>query len=171
MADETPDTLAGAGQPAQPTLQDVINKAVADALAAAQPDRDPTIPVPKVDHTPETPEEVQDLAKMFAEYRAEVAALRQELQSHRPRVITVAGPQETVEQRQEARLAAIAENSFYCPLCGTLSKYARLCTGPDPLHPSHKAFEMVSTDELGGDPAKHTKAPSTDPDHPDLIAA
>jgi hypothetical protein len=30
---------------------------------------------------------------------------------------------------------------------------------------------MVSTDELGGDPAKHAKAPSTDPDQPDLVAA
>ncbi len=127
--------------------------------------------VPKVDHNPQTQEDVTALGKAFAEYRAEVAALRQELQAHRPRTVNVSAPQETLEQRTEARLAAISEASHYCPGCGTLSKYPRQCVGPDPAHPSHKALEMVSTDELGGDPANHTKAPSTDPDQPEAVAA
>lgn len=148
------------------TIKEYVDRMIAEALEGH--DR-PT--VPKVDHAPETPEEAQDLGKMFAEYRAEVAALRQELQSHRPRVVFQGQQTETPEQRQEARLAAIAEASHYCPACGTLSKYPRLCTGPDPRHPTHAPVEMVSTDELGGDPANHTKAPSTDPDQPDPVAA
>lgn len=176
-SDQTPDQPGE--QQEQPTLQDVINKAVADALAQANvadalaqanaSDSTPKIAVPKVDHAPQTPEEVQELGRMFAEYRAEVAALRQELQAHRPRTITVAAPSETPEQRQDRRLAAIAEHSHYCPACGRLSKYPRECVGT--IAGPHAAIEMVPTDELGGDPAKHTRAPSTDTDQPDLIAA
>lgn len=165
--------------PPQETTGEYIKRMVAEALAEGRtnnPEGDPTkpgpsIPVPKIDHPPENADEATALGKMFAEYRAEVAALRQELQAHRPRVVQVGVATETLGQRAEARLAQIADSSHYCPGCGTLSKYPRLCVGPDPAHPSHAAIEMVSTDELGGDPAKHAKAPSTDPDQPDLVAA
>lgn len=179
MTDETPDTLADAGQAeAEPelsekrdgeTVEQYVKRMIAEALAAGKPADEARVAVPQVEHPPQTPEEVLELGKMFAEYRAEVAALRQELAAHRPRTINVAAPQETLEQRQEARLALIAENSHYCPGCGKLSKYPRECVGT-PAQP-HKAIEMVPTDELGGDPARHAKAPSTDPDQPDLIAA
>lgn len=162
--------------PPQETTGEYIKRMVAEALAeaaASNPEGDPEkpgphIPVPKVDHAPQTPEEVSELGKMFAEYRAEVAALRQELQAHRPRTVNVAATQETMEQRQDARLAAISEASHYCPGCGKLSKYPRECFGR--LDGPHAPIEMVPTDELGGDPAKHTAAPSTDPDRPDLVA-
>lgn len=116
--------------------------------------------VPKLDHNPETPEEVQQLAAAFAEYRAEVAALRKELAAHRPRTVQVAATVETEEQRREARLAAIAEASHYCPGCGLLGNYPQKCHGLDAS--PHKALEMVPTEELSGDPANHTAAPSTD---------
>lgn len=179
--DTTPDQIPDEGQnaetPAGETTGDYIKRMVAEALAEAKtqnPEGDPTkpdpvIPVPKLDHAPQTREEAADVGKMFAQFRAEVAQLRTELQSHRPRTVNVSAPQETVEQREEARLAAISEASHYCPGCGRLSKYPRECIGT-PAGP-HKVIEMVSTDELGGDPANHAKAPSTDPDHPDLIAA
>lgn len=168
MSDETPQTIG-----------DLVKQAVADALAeqertgipASDEARQAGPQVPKVDHAPTNADEATELGKMFAEYRAEVAALRQELAAHRPRVVTVGAAQESVQDRLDARLAAIAKNSHYCPACGTLSKYPRICVGPDTLHPSHKPLEMVTTDELGGDPAKHTRAPSTDPDKPDLVAA
>jgi len=125
--------------------------------------------VPKVDKAPESREDAAELGKMFAEYRAEVAALRKELQAHRPRQVQVAATTETPEQRHEARLEAIADSSHYCPGCGALGKYAQKCTGP--AGSGHPPIEMVTTDELGGDPEKHTPAPSTDPDQPDLVAA
>lgn len=156
------------------TMGEYIKRMVAEGLANAKNEEtgaDPSIKVPKLDHNPQTPEEVQELGKMFAEYRAEVAALRQELQAHRPRTVNVAATQETPEQRHEARMALIADSSHYCPACGTLSKYPRQCVGPDPRFPSHAPVEMVTTDELGGDPAKHTRAPSTDLDQPDRLAA
>lgn len=115
---------------------------------------------PKVDHPPETMEEVAALAEALKSYRAEIALLRQEIAASRPRVQQVTATLETPEQRLEARLAAIAEASHYCPGCGALGKYPQKCegtkTGP------HKAIEMVSTEELSGDPALHTRAPNTD---------
>lgn len=159
--------------PQQQTIGDLVKQAVAEAMAASAghaPDEPgPHIPVPKVEQAPQTAEDANQLGKMFAEYRAEVAALRQELQAHRPRTVQVAGPQETEQDRLDARLAAIAEHSHYCPGCGKLSKYPRECTGT-PAGP-HAPIEMVSTDELGGDPEKHTRAPSTDPDRPDPVPA
>lgn len=139
-------------QPSEPTFEGVIGGTV-----------------PKVDHAPETRDDATALGRMFAEYRAEVAALRRELQAHRPGRVTVQEPTETPEQRRDQRLAAIADASHYCPACGTLGKYPQKCSG-DPAA-GHAPIEMVSTEELGGDPERHTRAPSTDPDHPDLVAA
>lgn len=49
---------------------------------------------------------------------------------------------------------------FYCPGCGLRYEYRQKCTGrPDAPHPP---IEVVSTDELSGDPSKHTAAPNTD---------
>lgn len=125
-----------------------------------QEQQEPQVQVPKLDHNPETAEDVAALAAAFAEYRKEVAALREELKSHRPRTVQVAATVETVEERTKARLAAIAEHSHYCPGCGALGKYPQKCTGP--VASPHKALEMVSTDELSGDPANHTAAPATE---------
>lgn len=125
--------------------------------------------VPKVEHAPETLEEVQALAKAFAEYRSEVAALRNELAAHRRRQPVAQVDQETVEQRTNKRLALIAEHSHYCIGCGALGKYPQKCEGP--AGQPHPPLEMVSTEELAGDPANHTAAPSTDPDFPDELAA
>lgn len=182
--DESPDTLDTSGDAVElppqtqgETLAEYVQRVVQAAMATGVHTEDveteagtmPKVRVPKLDHAPESRDDAAELGKMFAEYRAEVAALRKELQAHRPRTVQVQGPQETVEQRRDARLALIAENTHYCPGCGKLGKYAQQCTGP--VGSGHPPLEMVSTDELGGDPEKHTRAPSTDPDRPDLIAA
>jgi hypothetical protein len=122
---------------------------------------EPAIPqVPHVDHTPETPEEVQALADSFAAFRKEVADLRREMQLNRRPGLTISAPVESIEDRTKARVAEIAQHSYYCPGCGRLYDYQRECTGT--LAAPHKPIEVVSTDELAGDPANHTAAPATD---------
>jgi hypothetical protein len=49
---------------------------------------------------------------------------------------------------------------YYCPGCGRAAEYRKACTG-SPEQP-HKPIEVVSTDELKGDPENHTAAPNTD---------
>jgi len=53
------------------------------------------------------------------------------------------------------------EAPFYCPGCGKRGNYPQQCTGPSAAAP-HPSIEMVSTDELSGDPEKLTPAPSTE---------
>lgn len=48
---------------------------------------------------------------------------------------------------------------YYCPGCGRAAEYRKACTG-SPEQP-HKPIEVVSTDELRGDPENHTAAPNT----------
>lgn len=146
------------GQQSQETIQQYVERMIAEAFAGST-----TRPqVPQVDHAPQTPEEAQALGEAFAAFRKEVADLRAELAAHKPRTVFQAQVTETPEQRAEARLAEIAEASHYCPGCGELSKYPKACRGEcgrralgSPL------LEFASTDELGGDPARHTAAPST----------
>src|SRR5947209_14886412 len=62
------------GEPA--TADDILTveeRSVSDREKAARP---------KLDHNPETPDEVRALAEEFAQYRKEVAALRAELAQH-----------------------------------------------------------------------------------------
>jgi hypothetical protein len=49
---------------------------------------------------------------------------------------------------------------FYCPGCGKRVQYQQQCTGT-PAAP-HQPIEVVSTDELSGDPEKFTAAPSSE---------
>lgn len=117
---------------------------------------------PHVDHAPQTPDEIAALAHEFAQYRAEIAALRDELRAQRVAPRVVQAIPETEEQRKARRLAEIAAHSFYCPACGILGDYAQKCSGPQAA--GHAPLEMVSTEELSGDPANHTAAPSSAPD-------
>jgi len=59
--------------------------------------------------------------------------------------------------------ASTGENKdapFYCPGCGLRYNYQQQCSGkPESPHPP---LEVVSTDELSGDPDKQTAAPSTE---------
>jgi len=49
---------------------------------------------------------------------------------------------------------------YYCPGCGKRVQYPQQCTGrPEAPHPP---IEVVSTEELSGDPEKLTAAPSTE---------
>lgn len=48
---------------------------------------------------------------------------------------------------------------FYCPGCGRGLKYEGECYGTNEA--PHPAIQTVSTDELTGDPAKHTPAPDS----------
>lgn len=116
--------------------------------------------VPHLDHTPETPEEVQALATAFAEFRKEVAQLRNELQAARQPQRFQAAVTETLEQRTARRLQEVAQHSHYCPACGLLYDYPQKCAGP--VAAPHIPHEVVTTDELSGDPASHTAAPNTD---------
>lgn len=47
---------------------------------------------------------------------------------------------------------------FYCPGCGRRFNYPTACVGQSLAAP-HPEIEVVSTDELSGDPANHTPAP------------
>lgn len=49
---------------------------------------------------------------------------------------------------------------FYCPGCGRPYGYQTQCTGASAEAP-HAPIEVVSTDELTGDPSGHTPAPNT----------
>lgn len=50
---------------------------------------------------------------------------------------------------------------FYCPGCGRRWKFMTECRGMNPSTP-HPPIEVVSTDELSGDPENHTPAPASD---------
>lgn len=135
-----------------------------DTTQNGEQQKQPAAPkVPQVDHMPETPEEVQALADSFAQFRKEVAALRNEIAASRGRSPVTHVAPESMQDRAKARLAAIAEHSHYCPGCGALYNYPQRCTGP--VAQPHAPIEVVTTDELGGDPLQHTAAPSTDPDY------
>jgi hypothetical protein len=129
-----------------------------DAVTSGTPPITPQ--VPQVDHPPTTPEEVQDLAAAFAAFRGEVAQLRQELAAARSPQKFMAAVTETIEDRTAARLAEIATHSHYCPACGLLYDYPQKCVGI--AEAPHAPQEVVTTDELAGDPASHTAAPNTD---------
>lgn len=130
-------------------------EAAAERQAAAQAKLNESV----AGGAPETPEEVKELAAAFAEYRKEVEALRRDLAKFNKAPTQVTATVETVEDRTNARLAAIAEHSHYCPGCGKLGKYPQKCDGT--AEGPHKSLEMVPTEELGGDPAFHTAAPDT----------
>jgi len=115
--------------------------------------------VPHVD-PPATAEDVAALHELLKEYRAEVAKFRQEAQDARQAPREVVAIVETLEDRTNARLEAIANASHYCPGCGKLGNYPQKCEGT--REGPHLPIEMVSTEELAGDPANHTAAPNTD---------
>lgn len=96
-----------------------------------------------------------------AAHRAEVQALREQIDAQKPSAPTgVIGTLQSAEDRLHERLAEIANHSHYCPGCGNLGDYPQKCQG-SPTAP-HQPIEMVSTDELQQeDPSKHTAAPAT----------
>lgn len=162
------------------TLEELINARVEAALqahaetqAAATPDPpgpDVNIPqVPHVDHVPTSDDEVKALSGMLANFRKEIAGLRQELRQRSGHNAVFAGPTETVEERTNRRLEQIAQHSHYCPGCGELYNYAQQCSGPAGGQ-QHPPLEVVSTEELGGDPESFTKAPATDPNQLPVLA-
>lgn len=55
---------------------------------------------------------------------------------------------------------ATRDAPYYCPGCGRRYKYMTECVGMTREAP-HQPIEVVSTDELNGDPANHTPAPPT----------
>lgn len=165
-SDTTPDEVP------QQTIQELIAAEIKKALADTASDESaPDGPsVPKVDHKPENAEEVSVLAKMLADFRKEIFTLRTELRQRAGQQVQIGGPTETVEDRTNKRLELIAQHSHYCPGCGQLYSYPQTCKGPKGGHP-HPPIEVVSTEELGGDPANHTAAPATDPDGYPALAA
>ena len=68
---------------------------------------------------------------------------------------------ETVEPTEAPPMAETTDRlAFYCPGCGRQYTYQRECTGR-PEAP-HQPIEVVSTDELSGDPANLTPAPTSE---------
>lgn len=55
--------------------------------------------------------------------------------------------------------AAEQSHPFYCPGCGRRWNYQTECRGLSDTQP-HAPIEVVSTDELNGNPENHTPAPS-----------
>ena len=93
-------------------------------------------------------------------HREEVAQLREEVAKNRRIPQQVQAVVQSPEELLAARLQAISEHSHYCPGCGLLYNYMRECRGrPEAPHPP---IDVVTTDELHGDPVGHTAAPNTD---------
>lgn len=115
--------------------------------------------VPKVE-TPATADDVAALHELLKEYRAEVAKFRQESRDAQNAPREIVAVHETLEDRLNKRLEAIANASHYCPGCGKLGNYPQKCEGT--REGPHLPIEMVSTEELAGDPVNHTAAPNTD---------
>lgn len=70
----------------------------------------------------------------------------------------------TGEQPQEAERDPSIKGGlpYYCPACGQASKYPGYCTGDENRvggNQGHKRVELVSTDELHGDPSGFTPSP------------
>lgn len=158
--DYTPDTPDN-----QTTVEPetVTGTPVADTSQPQPPGGQTRAQVPRVEHAPATPDEVRSLSAALSTFRQEVAQLRQEMRQRAGHPVQVAAPTETLEQRTEARKELIANSSHYCPGCGNLGSYPQRCTGASGSM-GHAPIEMVSTDELGGDPEDHSRAPATDPD-------
>ena len=112
---------------------------------------------------PQTTEQLlQQLLDEQREHRAEVAALRDEVNKSRTNPVPRPAPSVALsaEELQQQRADEIAEHDFYCPGCGRLFDRERECQGR-PEAP-HAPIEVVSTDELkGDDTSKHTVAPDT----------
>lgn len=102
---------------------------------------------------------ILQLLKQQQEHRADVAALKKQIEKSKTpvaQVATFATPEELLEQR----MAEVSDHSHYCPGCGALYNYQRECTGK--AEAPHPPIEVVSTDELhSGDGTKHTPAPDT----------
>lgn len=95
------------------------------------------------------------------QHRAEVADLRQQIDSQRTAPTGPAATVQSPEELQQARLEEVGNHSHYCPGCGKLVDYPQQCTGTATA--PHPPIEVVSTDELkGDDTSAHTAAPNTD---------
>lgn len=109
---------------------------------------------------PSVQELLQQMIAAQNEHRAEVKALRDEVQKAKAPVPQNLSIQKTAEQLTEERFADIRQHTHYCPGCGKLSKYMRECSGK--AEAPHPPIDMVSTEELlGDDPTQHTPAPET----------
>lgn len=72
-------------------------------------------------------------------------------------------PEDPREDPQEDDAQEVREpqsHPFYCPGCGRRWNYPTECRGASESAP-HAPIEVVSTDELDGDPEKLTAAPDT----------
>lgn len=120
----------------------------------ASPPTQPPAPV-----QPETTDDL--LRQVLAEqqqHRAEVAALREQIDAQKPPPPAAPQTPRSPEEALKARMDEINQHDFYCPGCGLLYDYRQKCSGkPESPHPP---IEVVLTDELkSGDPSKHTLAP------------
>lgn len=101
--------------------------------------------------TPKTTEELlQEILEQQQEHRAEVAALREELDAAKQ--APPVGPPATndPEALRQARLDHLAAHDYYCPGCGATGDYPQKCSGKGEA--PHPPIEMVSTDEVKNAP-------------------
>jgi hypothetical protein len=136
----------GAGQTAQPGGPPPSS--VADTVAAVQQGGQDTNAL------------LHQLIEDQKAQRAEIAQLRADVTAGNAAAIPAASvtiPSD--DDKRAARLAEVAQYSYYCPGCGRLYNYPAECTGsPEAPHPP---IQTVSTEELQGDPAGHTPAPAS----------
>lgn len=100
-----------------------------------------------------TDDMLRELLAGRAEDRAELAALRAQIDKAKAPPPRQTSSALSVEELQTQRAAEIAAHDYYCPGCGRLYDRERECTGR-PEAP-HAPLEVVSTDELKGDDPNH----------------
>lgn len=110
---------------------------------------------------PTTDDLLKQILAEQQQHRAEVAALREQVNAQKPTPAPQGQRQYSAEEAAALRADEIALHPFYCFGCGLLYDYQRECRGkPESPHP---ALDVVSTDELKQeDVSQHTHAPNTD---------
>ena len=163
MTDVFPSENTALDAPSTDTPVDTENTESSSTVAPPVGAESPLQPTGAV--TPEEATEEQSIrdllssiAKEQASHRAEVAALREELNNQKQPATTTVAPSATEQSPEalaEARANEVSEHDYYCPGCGKLVDYRQQCQGtPEKPHPP---IEVVSTDELKqDDPSKHT---------------
>lgn len=142
--------------PADPTHSDPTPPPVGDPGAPVQeapPVVDPATAVK--DDDSKVADLLQQLVSSQQQYRADVQALRDEVNAAKtaPASVAPTSPEAAVAQRQQE----IEEADFYCPGCGKLLKAQIECTGNGEA--PHPPIEPVSADEL-----RNAPDPATDPE-------
>lgn len=126
--------------------------------AAPQQTQEAPATAPAQGQAQSTNDLLQQIITQQEQHRAEVAALREQIDAQKQQPAPQQAPATNLspEDALKARMEEVGKHDFYCPGCGLLYSYQQRCTGK--AESPHPAIEVVSTDELkAGDEAKYTK--------------